>query len=155
MKLTRLISLPYKEAHRIRERQKSGTMTEFYDDEQYLCFSEEELKNYKPKKRGRPSGTKNKRTKRRRVGRPSKPKGEWEMVINYKFDESFFDYEIEYTQYQKALIHLLLQESKESLVEKLVSADGCVIDLETDYGEELKAHFEESAYKEYLNRRYA
>ena len=55
MKLTRLISLPYKEAHRIRERQKAGTMTEFYDDEQYLCFSEEELKNYKPKKRGRPS----------------------------------------------------------------------------------------------------
>ena len=54
MKLTRLISLPYKEAHRIRERQKAGTMTEFYDDEQYLCFSEEELKNYKPKKRGRP-----------------------------------------------------------------------------------------------------
>ena len=58
MKLTRLISLPYKEAHRIRERQKAGTMTEFYDDEQYLCFSEEELKNYKPKKRGRPSKTK-------------------------------------------------------------------------------------------------
>lgn len=75
MKLTRLISLPYKEAHRIRERQKAGTMTEFYDDEQYLCFSEEELKNYKPKKRGRPSGIKNKRIKRR-VGRPSKAKGE-------------------------------------------------------------------------------
>ena len=58
MKLTRLISLPYKEAHRIRERQKAGTMTEFYDDEQYLCFSEEELQSYKPKKRGRPSKNK-------------------------------------------------------------------------------------------------
>ena len=77
------------------------------------------------------------------------------MVINYKFDGDFFDYEIEYIQYQKALIHLLLKEQKETLVEKLVSADGCVIDLETDYNEELKAYFEESAYKEYLNRRYA
>ena len=54
MKLIRLISLPHSEATKIRERQKAGTMTEFYDDEQYLCFSEEELKNYKPKKRGRP-----------------------------------------------------------------------------------------------------
>jgi hypothetical protein len=54
MKLTRLISLPHSQATKIRERQKAGTMTEFYDDEQYLCFSEEELKNYKPKKRGRP-----------------------------------------------------------------------------------------------------
>lgn len=54
MKLTRLISLPHSQATKIRERQKAGTMTEFYDDEQYLCYSEEELKNYKPKKRGRP-----------------------------------------------------------------------------------------------------
>lgn len=54
MKIIRLISLPHSQATKIRERQKAGTMTEFYDDEQYLCFSEEELKNYKPKKRGRP-----------------------------------------------------------------------------------------------------
>ncbi len=58
MKLKRLISLTYRDARRIRERQKAGTMTEFYDDEQYLCYSEKELKNYKPKKRGRPSNTK-------------------------------------------------------------------------------------------------
>lgn len=55
MKLIRLISLPHSQATKIRERQKAGTMTEFYDDEQYLCYSEEELQNYKPKKRGRPS----------------------------------------------------------------------------------------------------
>jgi hypothetical protein len=55
MKLIRLISLPHSQATKIRERQKAGTMTEFYDDELYLCFSEEELKNYKPKKRGRKS----------------------------------------------------------------------------------------------------
>lgn len=55
MKLKRLISLPHSEATKIRERQKAGTMTEFYDDEQYLCYSEEELQSYKPKKRGRPS----------------------------------------------------------------------------------------------------
>ena len=54
MTLVRLISLPHSEATKIRERQKAGTMTEFYDDGQYLCYSEEELNNYKPKKRGRP-----------------------------------------------------------------------------------------------------
>lgn len=58
MGIKRLISLPHSEACKIRARQLAGTMTEFYDDEQYLCFSEEELKNYKPKKRGRPSKAK-------------------------------------------------------------------------------------------------
>ena len=55
MAIKRLVSLPYRDARRIRERQKAGTMTEFYDDEQYLCYSEEEYINYKPKKSGRPA----------------------------------------------------------------------------------------------------
>ena len=52
--LKRIIELPYNEARKIRARQKVGTMKEYYDDDQYLCFDEEELKNYKPKKIGRP-----------------------------------------------------------------------------------------------------
>ena len=54
MMLKRIIELTYNEARKIRARQKGGTMKEYYDKEQYLCFDEEELKNYKPKKRGRP-----------------------------------------------------------------------------------------------------
>lgn len=53
MGIKRLISLSHNEACKIRARQISGTMNEYYDDEQYLCYSEEELENYKPKKRGR------------------------------------------------------------------------------------------------------
>lgn len=53
MAIKRLISLTHSEATKIRERQKVGTMTEFYDDENYLCYSEEEYENYKGKKRGR------------------------------------------------------------------------------------------------------
>ena len=52
--LKRIIELPYNEARKIRARQKVGTMKEYYDKEKYLCFKEEELKNYKPRKIGRP-----------------------------------------------------------------------------------------------------
>lgn len=59
MAIKRLISLPYRDAHRIRERQKAGTMKEYYDREHYLCYSEDDYINYKPKKCGRkPKGTK-------------------------------------------------------------------------------------------------
>lgn len=53
--LKRIIGLPYNEARKVRARQKVGTMKEYYDEEKYLCYDEKELKNYKPKKRGRPS----------------------------------------------------------------------------------------------------
>lgn len=51
--LVRLISLLKKDAVKIRSRQLSGTMTEYYDDEKYLCFDDKELKTWKPRKRGR------------------------------------------------------------------------------------------------------
>ena len=53
--LKRIIELSYNEARKIRARQKVGTMKEYYDDDQYLCFDEEELKIYKPRKDGRPA----------------------------------------------------------------------------------------------------
>ena len=53
--LKRIIELSYNEARKIRARQKVGTMKEYYDDDQYLCFDEEELKSYKPRKDGRPA----------------------------------------------------------------------------------------------------
>lgn len=57
--LIRLISLPRKDASKIRDRQLKGTMTEYYDDEKYLCFDDHELKLWKPKKVGRkPKGAK-------------------------------------------------------------------------------------------------
>lgn len=51
--LKRIIELSYNEARKIRARQKVGTMKEYYDEEKYICFDEEELKNYKPRKYGR------------------------------------------------------------------------------------------------------
>lgn len=53
MTLKRLISLSHTEATRIRNRQIVGTMTEFYDDDGYLCYDEDDLNGYKPRKRGR------------------------------------------------------------------------------------------------------
>lgn len=54
MGIKRLISLPHSEACKIRARQLAGTITELYDADNYLCYSEEELKRYKPRKCGRP-----------------------------------------------------------------------------------------------------
>ena len=51
--MKRLIELPLSEASKIRSRQKKGTMSELYDDEDYLCFDEIEYENWKPKKNGR------------------------------------------------------------------------------------------------------
>lgn len=59
MMLKRIIELTYNEARKIRARQKVGTMKEYYDEEQYLCYDEEELKTYKPKKSGRPISKEN------------------------------------------------------------------------------------------------
>lgn len=64
MKLKRLIELPYREAHKIRERQKAGTMMEFYDKENYVCFNENELALWRPKKGGRPPLRKSKSVKK-------------------------------------------------------------------------------------------
>lgn len=76
------------------------------------------------------------------------------MTITYNFDGNNYDYEIDYEQYQKALIHILLKEEKASLVEFLVGADGCKLDLEESFQDELKDHFEAKANKEYLDGRY-
>lgn len=51
--MKRLIELTKTEAAKIRSRQKNGTMTELYDDKNYLCFDEKELKNWQPSKTGR------------------------------------------------------------------------------------------------------
>lgn len=76
------------------------------------------------------------------------------MRINYRFDGEFFDYEIDNEQYQKALISILMKESKESLVEMILCFDGFKVDLEDYFSEELKDHFEEKAYKKYKDMRY-
>ena len=51
--LIRLVSLSRKDSCKIRNRQLKGTMTEYYDDEYYLCFDDQELKTWKPRKCGR------------------------------------------------------------------------------------------------------
>lgn len=57
--LKRLISLSRKDANKIRDRQLKGTMNEYFDDELYLCYDDEELENWKPRKNGRkPKGLK-------------------------------------------------------------------------------------------------
>lgn len=51
--MKRLVCLDLAEARKIRGRQLRGSMTELYDDENYLCYDEEELKNWTPLKCGR------------------------------------------------------------------------------------------------------
>lgn len=53
--LKRLNNLSRTEAAKIRKRQISGTMKLYFDKEDYICFETDELKTYKPKKKGRPS----------------------------------------------------------------------------------------------------
>lgn len=76
------------------------------------------------------------------------------MIINYKFDGEFFDYKIEDSEYDKAILKILNGESKESLIEILMDADFCSINLFSMYKDELKDYFEDKAYKEYLDGRY-
>jgi hypothetical protein len=49
----RLIELPEIEYRKIRFRQTKGTMKQFIDEEGYLCYDEEEYRNWKPRKAGR------------------------------------------------------------------------------------------------------
>ena len=53
MELVRLVSLTYSEARKIRARQRTKTMTEYFDEDGYLCFDPKELQTYKPLKSGR------------------------------------------------------------------------------------------------------
>lgn len=57
MQLVRLSSLSRSDANKIRERQKKGTMKEYFDKENYLCFDQKEYDNWKPKKVGRKAKT--------------------------------------------------------------------------------------------------
>ena len=76
------------------------------------------------------------------------------MVISYRFNSEYFDYEISHDRYLVALYNILIKEEKTSLVDMLINCDGCVANLENDYSEELKEYFEKVAYKEYLDRRH-
>lgn len=76
------------------------------------------------------------------------------MIINYKFDGEYFDYEIEYESYESALYKILSGLGKASLVDFIIESDNCVVDLKDYFYEELKDYFEEYAYREYLDRRY-
>lgn len=76
------------------------------------------------------------------------------MRINYRFDGESFDYEVEHEDYSNAIYKLLKQETKESLIDIILSADMCVLDLRDMLEDELKAYFEDVAYKEYRDRRY-
>lgn len=76
------------------------------------------------------------------------------MTINYRFDGECFDYEVYHDRYLVALFNIMLNEDKEDLINMLINADGCVVNLEEDYEEELKEYFREMAYKEYLDGRY-
>jgi fibrillarin-like rRNA methylase len=59
--MKRLIELSHSEASKIRARQNNGTMSELYDCEKYLCYDEQEYKEWKPKKSGRkPKNTESK-----------------------------------------------------------------------------------------------
>lgn len=55
MEIVRLISLSKTEAAKIRARQKKGTMSTVFDDEDYLCYIKKEYDDWKARRAGRPS----------------------------------------------------------------------------------------------------
>lgn len=70
------------------------------------------------------------------------------MTINYNFYGEFFDYEVEYEELEKAI--KFLSEEYDSGISNMD-----YFEVKYKYNEELKDYFEEKAYKEYLDRRYA
>lgn len=77
------------------------------------------------------------------------------MRINYFFKDECFEYHVSHDRYLVALHNLLLKEDKEKLIQMLIDADDCILNLADEYKDELKAYFETNAYKAYLDRRYA
>lgn len=75
------------------------------------------------------------------------------MRLNFNFDGYDYDYEVDAKQYIKALRHILGQQSKEMLIEVIISTDMCCIDLSDEFGEELKDYFRDRAYKEFISGR--
>ena len=55
MAIIRLNWVSKNEREKIRKRQLAGTMTEYYDQQGFLCYDENELLTYKPRKKGRPA----------------------------------------------------------------------------------------------------
>ena len=53
MTLKRIAELPRNEAARIRSRQNNGSMSVFFDEQNYICYDEEELAKWTKKKAGR------------------------------------------------------------------------------------------------------
>lgn len=51
--IVRVFALPHAEARKIRARQLVGTMKTYIDERGYICYDDEELANYQPKKDGR------------------------------------------------------------------------------------------------------
>ena len=76
------------------------------------------------------------------------------MIINYVFNEESFDYEVSNTSYSKAVTSILKEQSKDFLIEIILCADMCCLDLGEYLEEELKEYFRDKAYKEYYDRRY-
>ena len=77
------------------------------------------------------------------------------MVISYVFDEGFFDYEVEFEDYEDALKKIIMKcWSLEDCVDYLISCQGCVIDLFKDFEEELKDYFKNDAYAQFRENQY-
>lgn len=53
MKLVRLADLSHNDRRKISARQKCNTMKKYTDAEGYVCYNEEEVAKYKPRKSGR------------------------------------------------------------------------------------------------------
>lgn len=76
------------------------------------------------------------------------------MIINYKFDGNDFEYEITIDRFFVAMHNILCKENKEDLIEFILDAHGCSVDLKNSFEEELKEYFYDRAYKEYRDWRY-
>ena len=75
------------------------------------------------------------------------------MKITYVIDGHFYDYEIDYEDYLKALTKILDENSKEELIQLILDFDNCSVDLSESYADELESYFREEAEKRYMEVR--
>lgn len=71
------------------------------------------------------------------------------MIINYVFDDTRYDFEIDYSEMIQAVGEILENWNSVDLINYILDTDQCKIDLEKEFKDELKEHFEPVAREEY------
>lgn len=68
------------------------------------------------------------------------------LTLRYTFDDEDFDYDVEYSEIKQRLsAHIAEYYTKEELIKHLIDNDGCVINLNADFLEDIHYLFYKDA----------